>query len=144
MVLRGGGIVGVQGILFSNGPDAGFDSVWNALRTIRAPFITLENDLQGLIAETLDHHGIVYEREVKLGPRNRIDFLTPSGTGIEVKKGKPNNTQLNAQVERYCGFDAVTGVIVVTPWSRHLFIPDTVHDKPVRVLSLNRLWGISL
>lgn len=114
-----------------------------ALREIRAPLITEELDLHGLVASRLREAGIPHRREVPIGPRMRVDFLA-GRVGIECKKGKPNSTSLLRQVERYCRSPEVEALIVVVPWSRHLDLPDVVAGKPVHVLSLNRLWGMAL
>lgn len=119
------------------------DEVLAALREIRVPLITQESDLQGMVAGRLTDAGIPHRREVQLGPGNRIDFLV-GAVGIECKKGKPNRTRLLTQLERYCQSPQVAAIIVVVPWQRHLYLPEQIKDKPVHVLSLNRLWGVAL
>lgn len=119
------------------------DQVLEALRRIRIHPAAAETDLYYAISAELRADGIPFEREVLLGPRNRIDYLIPGGVGIEVKKGKPNSRALEAQAERYCRFDQVTALILVV--ERSVFIhPDRLHGKPVYYVSLNRLWGIAL
>lgn len=124
-------------------PEVTVEQVLAALRGLRAPLITEETDLHGLVARHLTKAGIPYRREVQLGPRERIDFL--AGTiGVECKKGQPNGPRLMAQVERYCRSPVVQALIVVTPWGRHLSVPALVAGKPVHVVSLNRLWRVAL
>lgn len=62
--------------------------ILQALRKLRISSIDYEYDLQNKIAEILKSSKISYEKEFKLGPRNRVDFFI-NGIVIEVKKGKP-------------------------------------------------------
>ncbi|WP_374713130.1 hypothetical protein [Symbiobacterium terraclitae] len=119
------------------------DQVLAALRRIRIHPAAAEADLYAAISAQLLAAGIPFEREVRLGPRNRIDYLIPGGVGIEVKKGKPNSRTLAEQADRYCRFDQIQALILVV--ERSVFThPDRLHGKPVHYLSLNRLWGIAL
>lgn len=141
-------------VYLSNGVQLGFhlplgtvisvEQVEAALRGIRAPLITQETDLHGLVAQRLDEAGIPFRREVEIGPRDRIDILVAGGIGVECKKGKPNRTALLAQIGRYADCDKVAALIVVVPWKRHLHLPGQLEGKPVRVVSLNRLWGVAI
>lgn len=49
---------------------------------------------------------------------------------------------IRAQIERYSQAAAVRGIFVVLECS--LPLPREMNDKPVRVISLNALWGVSL
>ena len=62
--------------------------------------------------------------------------------GIEVKKGRPASAELKRQLARYLESDALDAVIVVT--QRTTALPDAILGKPVRLVSLNRLWGVAL
>ena len=62
--------------------------------------------------------------------------------GIEVKKGRPVVSELTRQLRRYLESDALDGVVVVM--QRAAPLPDAIGGKPVRVVSLNRLWGVAL
>lgn len=80
------------------------DQVLDAIRHIRIHPATTEADLYNAISAELRAAGIPFEREVRLGPRNRIDYLVAGGIGIEVKKGKPNSRALARQAaERHLG-----------------------------------------
>ncbi|MFW6025156.1 MAG: hypothetical protein ACOCRX_02330 [Candidatus Woesearchaeota archaeon] len=114
-----------------------------ALKTLRTPLITQETDLHSIIAKCLMENNIPFEKEYYLGPRSRIDFLAKKQIGIEVKKEKPNNTHLKKQIKKYCKYEIITGLIIVTPWARHLNIPNEVNGKPIYIISLNKLWGLA-
>lgn len=97
-----------------------------------------------MIDNALKDCQIEFRREYRFDKASRIDYLTVSGIGIEVKKGKPNNTILLKQVNKYCQHDDIHALIIVTPWKRHLHIPDCINDKPIKILSLNQLWGVAI
>lgn len=118
------------------------DDVLNALKTIRIGVVAEEFEIHRAIAAALNKAGIAYQHEHKLGPRCRIDFLTASGIGIEVKKGKPYSVAVEQQLKRYARFDAVKGIILVI--ERYQDVPAEVAGKPCRSLGLRKLWGIAL
>ena len=117
------------------------DALWQALQGLRVPMQQGEYDLHRLVAACLESQGIEYIHEARLGPRCRIDFLC-GGVGLELKRGKPNRTQLLAQLARYADCEQVSGLIVIA--ERSVDLPHTLRGKPLRVLCLNRLWGIAL
>ena len=120
---------------------AGLAAAENALRTIRAPLAQGEYDLHALVAEALGGAGLAFRHEAVLGPRCRIDFLC-GGVGIEVKRGKPERARLTAQLRRYAATGALTGLIVVS--ESYVRVPPSLDGVPVRLICLNRLWGIAL
>ncbi|MGG6309826.1 hypothetical protein [Paenibacillus macerans] len=117
------------------------EQVVAAIKRIRCHVITDEYKLHKLIQQELIAAGISYQHEVPLAPRNRIDFLTNDGIGIEAKKGKPNELSVFKQLERYAGFDDVKGLILVI--ERYMDLPETINGKPVVSIGLRKLWGIS-
>lgn len=116
--------------------------ILSALGRIRIGVTNSEFEIQQLIDEVLDEQGISYTKEYKLAPRNRIDFFIDSGIGIEVKRGKPNKTQVVRQLERYTSFDEIRAVILVV--DRNVSIPDKIKGKRCILFGLNRLWGVAL
>lgn len=112
-----------------------------ALNRIRSHVIISEYKLHEIIARELMNEGVQFEREFPLGPRNRIDFLTVNGIGIEAKKGKPNERQVFNQLERYASFESVAGLILVI--ERYMDLPEEINGKPVRSIGLRKLWGIA-
>jgi len=116
------------------------EAVISALRAIRARRVGDEVAyLQPLVAEALDNAHIAYRKEVVLGPRSRVDFLTDAGVAIEVKRGRPKRWTLVRQLERYASHDAVSAVVLVP--ERAVTLPATMSGKPVQAVSLHMLWG---
>lgn len=71
-----------------------------------------ETVLQQRIGEALDAAGIVYEREARLAPGERIDFLCGT-VGIEAKL-KCTRRKIWRQLERYAENPLITSLILVT------------------------------
>ena len=117
------------------------DRIADALSAVRMPAQPEEYDIHAAVAEALAAAGLAYEHEYRLGPRNRIDFLV-GRIGIEVKKGRPASSRLVGQLRRYLESDALDGMIVVT--QRVTALPATINGKPVKLITLNRLWGVAL
>ena len=117
------------------------DAVYEALTALRAPLRQGEYDLHRLVMNALENAGIPYAHEVKLGPRCRIDLMC-GRVGIEVKRGKPEPKRIRQQLSRYAACEGVDGLILVA--ERTVAVPHAMNGKPVRVICLNRLWGIAL
>lgn len=118
-----------------------FQAVLGALARIRAPRTTSEYDLHALVAGALGEAGLMYRHEVPLAPRRRIDFLCGQ-VGVEIKRGKPTPAPLLRQLAAYAACDAVNALVLVA--ERPPRLPDMVGGKPLRAVSLQRLWGIAL
>ena len=118
--------------------------VIQALKTLRVGKIINEYKLQADIAGALDTAGIGYAKEYQLGPGSRVDFLTDTGIAVEVKKGKPNRTQLVQQINRYAYFGEVKAVVIVVETSLRDPVKSTGNGKPCEVVGLQKLWGIAL
>ena len=112
-----------------------------ALSVVRMPAQPEETDIHTAIAAALVAAGLEFEHECRLGPRRRIDFRV-GRVGIEVKKGRPATSELTRQLGRYLESEALDAVIVVV--QRVTALPRTIGGKPVRLISLNRLWGVAL
>lgn len=117
------------------------DRIADVLSAVRMPAQPEEYDIHAAVAGALDGSGLEYTHEYKLGPRNRIDFLV-GRIGIEVKKGRPASSRLVGQLRRYLESDALDGMIVIT--QRVTALPATINGKPVKLITLNRLWGVAL
>lgn len=117
------------------------ETVWEALCAMRPPFLRLEADLHAMVGEQLAARGILCDHEASLGKGCRIDFLI-GNIGVEIKKGKPNAAQLRRQLTRYAQSERIQGLIVIC-W-QSVVLPATLCGKPVSVLSLAKLWGVSL
>ena len=112
-----------------------------ALSAVRVPAQPEEYDIHAAVARALEGAGLDYEHEYRLGSRRRIDFRV-GRVGIEVKKGRPATSALTEQLRRYLESDDLDGMIVVT--QRATRVPQSIHGKPVALISLNRLWGVAL
>ena len=117
------------------------ERVLSALSAIRMPAQPEEYEIHAAIARALEDAGMEYIHECKLGPRRRIDFLC--GTiGLEVKKGRPDGARLREQLSRYLQDERLSAAVVVL--QRPCALPERICGKPVRVVALNRLWGVAL
>lgn len=117
------------------------DQVVAALGDLRLAPTAQEYDLHQAIAQALSRSGLPFIHEARIAPRCRIDFLC-GGVGIEVKRGRPAPGTLLAQLNRYCACEQVHALVLVV--ERTARVPRSCHGKHVRLLSLNRLWGVSL
>ena len=110
------------------------EKIMQALSAIRAPIQQGEYDLHRLVMDAYTH-------EARLAPRCRIDLLCGC-VGIEVKRGRPEKARLLEQLRRYAQCPQVAALIVVA--ERRLDLPGEMGGKPVKLVCLNRLWGIAL
>ena len=117
------------------------ERIIEAISALRAPLQQGEYDLHRLVMDTLTAAGISFAHEVKLGPRCRIDLMC-GGVGIEIKRGKVETARVKEQLRRYASCPQVEGLILVT--EKTIPLPHTIYGKPVRLICLNRLWGIAL
>jgi hypothetical protein len=117
------------------------DEVYAALTSLRAPLQQGEYDLHRLVMDALSAAGIPCAHEAALAPRCRIDLLC-GRVGVEIKRGKPVRSRLISQLTRYAASGRLDGLIVVA--ERSVSLPRALCGVPVRVLCLNRLWGIAL
>lgn len=118
------------------------DEIVKSLKSLRVSPVDSEYQLQQLIARQLITSGLTFQKEYKLGPRNRVDFFT-EGIAIEVKRKKPNRNQVIEQLIRYAQFSEVSAIILVIDSSIRN-IPSEVAGKPCRVIGLQKLWGLAI
>ena len=95
----------------------------------------LEHVLSGM---SLGEDDLTYERENRLGPGDRIDFLLDCGVGIEVKVAGQTG-RVAEQLIRYAGYERVRELLLVTSVVHHLQIPASLCGKPVSILWLSAL-----
>lgn len=93
-----------------------------------------EDELQVALAYVLTRSGFDVQREVVLGPRNRVDLLI-GRTGVEVKV-KGTKAEVVRQLTRYARSDLIDDLVLVSPLSRHWQMPATVGGKPLLVVRL--------
>ena len=103
----------------------------------------LESDICDKIQELFVDASIKAEREVWVGKNCRVDFLTEDGVAIEIKKGKPNSTSVEKQIDRYSKSEIVNAIILVSERGlvRHL---DESNGKHVGYVSLSSCWGVAV
>lgn len=109
-------------------------AVLGVLRATRFRFTT-EADLQAGLAAAFARAGLAFEREARLGPKDRIDFLLAGGVGVEVKLD-PNLAAVTRQLHRYAQHEAVGALVLVTSRLRLTNVPDMMHGKPLRAVAL--------
>lgn len=117
------------------------ERVRSVLEAVRCPAVCPESELHALVAQALAAQGLSIRHEERLAPRCRIDFLV-GGVGVEIKKSRPERAALLRQLARYAACPQVEALLVVAP--RGVNLPRMVGGKPVRLLALEHLWGVSL
>jgi hypothetical protein len=109
--------------------EAGLRTIAEAIRSFNFHYGD-EDQLQQGLAEALKSHGFAVEREVRLGPGERIDLLI-GRIGIEVKVAG-SSSSVARQLARYARHN-LDGLILVTNKLRHA--PPGL-SLPVEVVSL--------
>jgi hypothetical protein len=95
---------------------------------------TNELTLQDGIARILIEHAVPFEREYRLGARDRVDFLV-GDVALECKVGG-SVSALIRQLHRYAQAPAVGELLVVTPRIKHNKMPAWLNAKRVTVLAM--------
>jgi hypothetical protein len=100
---------------------------------------TLEDEktLQAQIALKLNTNGFPYLREFHLDEKNIPDFIVNENIVIEVKL-KGTATQIYYQCERYCKFDEVRALILVT--NKSMTLPTSINGKLSFVVNISESW----
>jgi hypothetical protein len=93
-----------------------------------------ESELQAAIWNELRR--VRCEREVRLGPRDVVDFMIGS-TAVEVKI-KGSKLEIFRQCERYCAHERVHALVLAT--NRATQLPPAINGKPAYVANLGRAW----
>lgn len=102
-----------------------------SLSAFRFPYGT-ELELQDAVGVALGNCGIDHQRELRLTPQDRIDFLV-GRIGIECKIAD-GPAKLLSQLVRYAADDRIDGLLLVTSRSSHRGMPAEILGKPVAVL----------
>lgn len=95
-----------------------------------------EKKLQSEIAAKLDELGVSFKKEYCLDNKNIPDFFI-DGIAIEIKI-QGNAKQIYKQCERYCLFNEVKSLILIT--NRSMGFPAEINNKPCYVLKLGKSW----
>ncbi len=95
-----------------------------------------ESTVQKQVAEALTEAAINFDREYRLDPHNRIDFMAGI-TGIEVKL-KGSRRAILRQVTRYCDFAVLGNLILLS--SVAMGMPQAINGRRIRIVSLGASW----
>ncbi len=92
---------------------------------------------QDQVADALHKHNIGFHREYRLDDNNIPDFFILEGIAVEVKiKGNAKN--IYKQCERYCGFEVVNSLILLT--NRSMGFPTDLKGKPTYLVNMGKAW----
>lgn len=119
------------------------DRVVDVLKGIRLRKAgSYETAIHERIAGVLATAGITALHEHAIGPRCRLDYFIPAPAGIviEVKKDRPSKAAVVEQLGRYAELPDVSALVLVL--ERSMVLAPTIMGKPLRVVSLNRNWGV--
>ena len=117
------------------------NAIIHAVSVIRVAAVLPEYDIHRLVQQALDNSKIAYRHEAVLGKGKRTDFLV-NRTAIEIKQGKHSASLVQRQIAGYLQSDLIDDIVVIT--RRALRLPAQIGGKQVFILSLDRLWGVSL
>jgi hypothetical protein len=111
----------------------------NVIGVLKKHRFTLEDEkvLQMEISNKLTVAGIPFFRERRLDPRNIVDFLVWPSIAIEVKIGG-SKMSIYKQCERYCGFNEVKAIILLT--NKSVLLPEEIKGKQAHVINLSESW----
>ena len=104
------------------------------LRRLRLP-VTTEEALQRALWDWLIASGLPVEREARLGPADRIDFLVDGDIGVEAKT-RYSRRGIFRQLERYATNHPLRGLILVS--GTYLGLPEEINGVPVFLVSTGR------
>ena len=98
-----------------------------------------EKAAQAALSLALDAAGMAHVREMRLSPKDIVDFLIPeTGLAIEVKIAGTRKAAAYRQLERYAAYDEVRAIVLATSVSMGL--PPEIGGKPAYYASLGRGW----
>ena len=90
------------------------------------------------VARVLTTHGISFEREKVLSPRDRIEFYLPvQRLGIECKISGSEASVLR-QCMRYMQSEWIDQLALMTNRNKHRRIPESLNKKPLHLVFIGR------
>ena len=117
------------------------DAIIGAISSVRITSVLPEYDIHKLVEQAFTDSGIDFVHEARLGKGRRADFLV-NRTAVEVKKGAPAPSLVLKQIAGYLQSELVDDIVIVT--RRKIRLPAQIGGKQVFMITLDRLWGISL
>lgn len=110
----------------------------NVLKILYSHRFTLivEKETQAAIEQKFSENEIPFIREHHLDEKNIPDFFI-EGIAVEVKI-KGNAKQIYRQCERYCQFEEVRKLILVT--NRSMGFPKQINGKDCYMVNLGKAW----
>ena len=111
------------------------NEIYSALRGQRLP-ISDEKELQKQMRNVFERAEIDVKSEYRLDDNNIVDFFY-CGLAIEVKIKSPARS-VYRQCERYCNFDEVKAIILIT--SKAMGFPPEINGKDCFFLNLAKAW----
>jgi hypothetical protein len=114
----------------ANQPSNKLEEIVAILTRYRFRFIS-ETQLQQGISSALTMACVNHQREVRLDPQSRLDFLCDDGLAIEVKvSGNFCRSTLVRQLHRYAESERIQSLLVVA--NKYIEpLPATMNGKPV-------------
>lgn len=94
-----------------------------------------EKQFQDEVEQVLKDIAVPFNREYKLKPGQRIDFLVNGSIGIECKI-KGNAKQIYRQCRDYCENDIIKEFIILT--NRSMGFPKELHGKPCYMIKMGK------
>lgn len=92
---------------------------------------------EALLHDDVERHlrsgAIPYEREHRLGPGERLDFLIAEHIAVELKI-RAQRKSIYRQLDRYARYEIIEGLILVT--ASALGMPKEIGGKPIYVVQL--------
>jgi hypothetical protein len=116
------------------------------LSPLRLP-IEDEKKTQEKVEKALSENKVLFYREYRLDEKNTPDFLVvDKWTGIPVRtkgvaielKIKGSRREIYRQCERYCAFDQVKELLLIT--NRSMGFPKEINGKPCYLLNIGKAW----
>lgn len=95
-----------------------------------------EKSLQEQVFKALISSGVNVQKEYRLDKENIPDFYV-EGIAIEAKI-KGSRPAIFKQCSRYCGFEQVKELILIT--NRSMGFPDQINGKPCYTINLGKAW----
>lgn len=106
------------------------------LSTVRLP-VQDEKETQAAIGKLLSQNKISHFKEWKFDEKNIVDFFVGAKIAVEIKI-KGSARKIYKQCERYCQFESVSELLLIT--NRSMGFPKEINGKPCYFLNIGKAW----